>query len=60
MYGSHIGNLDVFLQIRGLYGNYLMWQKSGEQGNQWREANVDLGYADEFQVRKPRLLAIRL
>jgi len=50
MYGSHMGNLDVFLQIRGQYGNYLMWQKSGEQGNQWREANIDLGYADEFQV----------
>ena len=53
MYGRHIGKLGVFLQVRGQYGDYLTWQKSGEQGNQWREANVDIGYTGEFQVRKP-------
>ena len=52
MYGSHIGKLGVFLQVRGRYSNYLTWQKSGQQGNQWREANVDIGYTGEFQVRK--------
>ena len=58
MYGRHIGRLDVLLQIHGQPGNYLMWRRSGEQGNQWREANVDIGYAGEFQVRKPSLLLL--
>lgn len=58
MYGSHIGKLGVLLQIRGPYGNYLMWQKSGQQGNQWREANIDIGYASEFQVSIPELTTL--
>ena len=53
MHGSHIGKLGVLLQIRGPYGYYLIWQKSGQQGNQWREANIDIGYASEFQVSIP-------
>lgn len=52
MYGRHIGRLDVLLQIEGHYGNRLMWRKSGEQGDQWKEATVEIGYTGESQVRK--------
>ena len=55
MSGRQIGRLDVLLQIRGYYSEYLMWRKSGEQGNQWRQANVEIGYSGEFQVRKTKL-----
>ena len=29
---TSLGKLGVFLQVRGQYGDYLTWQKSGEQG----------------------------
>ncbi|KAL9987564.1 hypothetical protein ACROYT_G001896 [Oculina patagonica] len=50
MYGRHIGRLDVYLQIRGYNYNHLMWRKSGEQGDQWKEATVEIGYTGESQV----------
>ena len=38
------------LQIREQLGAYLMWRKSGEQGDQWMKASVDIGYTGECQV----------
>ena len=48
--GRHVGRLDVLLQVRGRQGDYLMWNKSGDQGSQWIMASVDIGYTDECQV----------
>ncbi|XP_046856278.1 MAM and LDL-receptor class A domain-containing protein 1-like isoform X2 [Xenia sp. Carnegie-2017] len=40
MYGNHIGSLNVYRQI---YGNeYKVWSKSGNQGNSWSKAQVDV------------------
>ena len=50
MNGSGIGNLEVLLWPRGQQDNYLMWRKSGEQGNQWLKATVDVGFTGESQV----------
>ena len=50
MLGRDVGGLDVLLQVRGQQGDYLMWRKSGDQGNQWIKASVDIGYTDECQV----------
>ena len=50
IYGRHIGRLDVLLQLREQQSAYLMWQKSGEQGDQWMKASVDIGYSGECQV----------
>lgn len=61
MYGHHIGRLDVSLQIRGHYGDSLLWRRSGEQGDQWRKATVEIGYTGECQVRKTsRLLLMQI
>ena len=48
--GREVGRLDVFLQLREQQGDYLMWNKSGDQGSQWIKASVDIGYTDECQV----------
>ena len=48
--GREVGGLDVFLQLRGQQGDYLMWNRSGDQGSQWIKASVDIGYTDECQV----------
>ena len=50
MNGSDIGNLDVLLWLREQQDNYLMWRRSGEQGDQWMKASVDVGYTGESQV----------
>ena len=48
--GRDVGRLDVLLQLRGRQGNYLIWNKSGDQGSRWIKASVDIGYTDECQV----------
>ena len=48
--GRDVGRLDVLLQLRGRQGDYLMWNKSGDQGSQRIMASVDIGYTDDCQV----------
>ena len=50
MNGSDIGNLDVLLWLREQQANYLMWRRSGKQGDQWMKASVGVGYTGESQV----------
>ena len=52
MYGGGIGNLDVFLWPREEKDNYLMWRVSGDQGDAWMKAGVDVGYTGESQVSR--------
>ena len=52
MYGGGIGNLDVFLRPREGKDNYLMWRVSGDQGDAWMKADVDVGYTGESQVSR--------
>ena len=52
MYGGGIGNLDVFLWPREEKDNYLMWRVSGEQGDAWIKAGVDVGFTGESQVSR--------
>ena len=52
MYGGGIGNLDVFLWPREEQGNYLIWRVSGEQGDAWMKAAVDVGFTGESQVSR--------
>ena len=56
MHGSDIGNLDVLLWPREQQDNYLMWRKSGEQGDEWMKASVDVGYTGESQVGGSKFL----
>ena len=53
--GGDIGNLDVLLWPREQQNNYLMWRRSGKQGNQWMKASVDVGYTGESQVGRELL-----
>ena len=55
MHGNGIGNLDVFLWPREEKDNYLMWTVSGEQGDAWMKASVDVGYTGESQVGMERV-----
>ena len=50
MYGLHMGRLEVFVRAAGQPQSYLTWQRTGNQGNQWRKAVVDIPNVDEFQV----------
>ena len=52
MYGGGIGNLDVFLWPREEQDSYLMWRVSGEQGDAWMKAGVDVGFTGESQVSR--------
>ncbi|XP_033751998.1 MAM and LDL-receptor class A domain-containing protein 1-like [Pecten maximus] len=40
MYGQHVNNLNVYLQKNNNNGQPV-WQRNGNQGNQWRQALVD-------------------
>ena len=45
-----MGRLDVLVRAAGQPQSYLTWQRTGNQGNQWRKAVVDIPNVDEFQV----------
>ena len=45
-----MGRLEVFVRAAGQPQSYLTWQRTGNQGNQWRKAVVDIPNVDEFQV----------
>lgn len=45
-----MGRLDVLVRATGQPQRYLTWQRTGNQGNQWRKAVVDIPNVDEFQV----------
>ena len=55
MHGSDIGNLDVLLWLQEQQDNYLMWRGSGEQGDEWMKAGVDVGYTGESQVGREKM-----
>ena len=55
MHGSDIGNLDVLLWPREQQDNYLMWRGSGDQGDEWMKASVDVGYTGESQVGREQM-----
>ena len=55
MHGSDIGNLDVLLWPQEQQDNYLMWRGSGEQGDEWMKAGVDVGYTGESQVGREKM-----
>lgn len=49
-----MGKLEVSLQLRKAQINDLikLWSRTGEQGNRWRNASIDIGYnGGEYQVR---------
>ena len=55
MNGSDIGNLDVLLWPRRHQDNYLIWRESGQQGDEWVKASVDVGYTGDSQVGRELL-----
>ena len=55
MNGSDIGNLDLLLWPREQQDSYLIWRRSGEQGDMWLKASVDVGYTSESQVGREQM-----
>lgn len=55
MYGAYIGRLYVYLSTNG--ANQTIWEKSGEQGDSWMEAFLNLPAKPHttYQVRYPTL-----
>ncbi|XP_057715866.1 MAM domain-containing glycosylphosphatidylinositol anchor protein 2 isoform X2 [Corythoichthys intestinalis] len=52
MYGKHIGALNVFLRQKGApqASETTVWSLSGNQGDRWRRAAVDIHPSADFQV----------
>ncbi|RMX61051.1 hypothetical protein pdam_00007566 [Pocillopora damicornis] len=50
MSGWNVGRLDILLQVRRQQGDYLMWKKTGDQGNRWIQGGIGIGYTGEFQI----------
>ena len=51
MHGQNVGTLQVLRQTGVKEEPAVMWQYSNEQGESWREANVDiLLYGDQIRV----------
>ena len=50
MSGQKVGKLDILLQVRRQQEDYLIWQKTGDQGNRWIQGSIGIGYTGEFQV----------
>lgn len=43
MHGQNVGTLNISRLIQGDTGKSIMWTKSGDQGNTWRQGAVDVG-----------------
>ncbi|XP_030641372.1 LOW QUALITY PROTEIN: MAM domain-containing glycosylphosphatidylinositol anchor protein 2-like [Chanos chanos] len=51
MYGKHIGTLSVYLQQKGQTGQEnSIWTLSGNQGDRWRQARVNIQPTSSFQI----------
>ncbi|XP_058470669.1 MAM domain-containing glycosylphosphatidylinositol anchor protein 2 [Solea solea] len=51
MYGKHIGTLNVFLRLKGsTVTDTSVWSLSGNQGNRWRQATVNIHPSSAFQI----------
>lgn len=48
MYGSHMGTLKVIISMRG--ADDQLWYKSGNQGNQWIQALVNISTLDSYNI----------
>ena len=48
MYGKNIGTLSIYQRVSSL--NARVWTKSGEQGNVWKSAEVDLTSIGKYTV----------
>ena len=54
MYGASIGKLNVFIKTiigTSVTGTRLVWQLTGNQGNQWSQGRLPLRTATAYQVR---------
>ncbi|XP_040916690.1 MAM domain-containing glycosylphosphatidylinositol anchor protein 2 isoform X3 [Toxotes jaculatrix] len=51
MYGKHIGALNVFLRQKGqMVTDTSVWSLTGNQGDRWRQAKVNIHPTTAFQV----------
>ncbi|KAM4723741.1 MAM domain-containing glycosylphosphatidylinositol anchor protein 2 isoform 2-T2 [Anableps anableps] len=51
MFGKHIGALNIFLRLKGqMLTDTLVWSLTGNQGNHWRQARVNIHPTTTFQV----------
>jgi len=57
MYGATIGSLEVKISIDGGNSWTTEWSKSGDQGNNWNEADIDLSNYSMYSYIKVRVFA---
>ncbi|XP_054882637.1 MAM domain-containing glycosylphosphatidylinositol anchor protein 2-like isoform X3 [Poeciliopsis prolifica] len=51
MFGKHIGALNIFLRLKGqMLTDALVWSLTGNQGNYWQQARVNIHPTTTFQV----------
>lgn len=51
MLGSGIGKLSVLVKNNDGSDQRIVWEKSGEQGNEWKQASVEVTSSVSYQVR---------
>lgn len=49
MFGANIGALNLYTQTQAILGNPV-WKRRGNQGNQWRQAQVTVSLVVPFNV----------
>ncbi len=57
MYGATIGSLEVKISTDGGNSWTTEWSKSGDQGNNWKEADIDLSSYSMYSYIKVRVFA---
>ena len=50
MLGSGIGKLSVLVKNNDGSDQRIVWEKSGEQGNEWKQASVEVTSSVSYQV----------
>ena len=50
MYGSGMGTLNVWLESDDGANRQRLWSKTGQQGNRWQQASVDISTVSEYEV----------
>lgn len=48
MYGSHIGSLNVFKEIKNK--KYFLWGMNGDRGNVWKKTQITIRSNAEYKV----------
>lgn len=50
MFGSSVGALRIFLVNQQTGTEKILWEKTGDQGEDWKEGEIDFSSDNEYKV----------